>query len=123
VTPSILRHPAAPTAPVEEYRLSPERILEGDPLQSVWIEYQDPSGAFVVGTWASEPGTWRIRYTEHEYCRMLAGRCVIADEAGVEVAVGPGDEFTIPAGFVGTWRVLEAARKRFVIYEPVARTE
>ena len=118
MTPPILRHATPPDAPVEQYRLSPERILEGDPLQSVWIEYQDPSAVFVVGTWASEPGTWRIHYTEHEYCRMLEGRCVITDAAGNEFAVGPGDEFTIPAGFVGTWRVIEAARKRFVVYEP-----
>jgi hypothetical protein len=31
--------------------------------------------------------------------------------------VGPGDEFVIPRGFVGTWQVVEKTRKTYVIYE------
>ena len=115
--PAVVLMPATPAVDAEEYRVSPEKLLEGDPLQTVWLEYQDATGAFCAGVWSSEVGAWRIRYTEEEYCRILAGRSVITDESGHAVSVGPGDEFTIPAGFVGTWRVVEPTRKRFVIHE------
>ena len=118
--PAVLLLPARPQASAEEYRVAPEKLIEGNPRQTAWVEYQDPTGEFTVGLWSSEVGAWRIRYTEEEYCRILEGRSVITDEAGHAITVGPGDEFTIPAGFVGTWRVLEATRKRFVIHERAA---
>jgi uncharacterized cupin superfamily protein len=36
------------------------------------------------------------------------------------VTVGPGDRFVMPRGFRGTWEVVEATRKTFVIYQPAA---
>jgi uncharacterized protein len=102
----------------EEYFLPPEKLLLGNPRQSVWLQYTDPSGQFMAGIWHSERGRWKIRYTEQEYCRMLEGVSVITDQAGVSLTLRPGDECVIPAGFVGTWEVLEPTRKRFVIYEP-----
>jgi hypothetical protein len=114
-------HPSNPAGAPEEYSVAPENLVEGNPRQRAWVEYQDPTGEFVVGWWSSEAGAWRIRYTEQEYCRIVEGRSVITDEAGNAVAVGPGDEFTIPAGFVGTWRVLEPTLKRFVIHERSSR--
>jgi len=109
--------PAQPAAGAEEYFVAPERLIHGNPKQTVWLEYQDPSSQFSVGVWSSEVGEWRIRYTEEEYCRILEGRSVITNEAGQAVIVSAGHEFVIPAGFDGTWRVLEPTRKRFVIYE------
>jgi uncharacterized cupin superfamily protein len=113
----LVRLVADPTVAVEDYFIAAEKLIEGNPRQRVWLEYQDATGRFCAGLWESEPGAWRVRYTEEEYCRILAGRSVITDEAGRAVDVGPGDEFTIPAGFSGTWRVLETTRKRFVIHE------
>ena len=48
---------------------------------------------------------------------MLTGLSTITDETGAVLTVKAGDEFVIPAGFVGTWEVLEPTTKRFVIYE------
>lgn len=112
----------APTPAVEvyTYHVASDRLVSGNPLQSIWLEYEDPTKQFSVGIWASEVGEWRIRYTEEEYCRILEGRSVITDEAGRSVTVVAGTEFTIPAGFVGTWRVEEPTRKRFVIHEKPA---
>jgi uncharacterized cupin superfamily protein len=115
--PSVVMLPPRPAVDAEDYFVAPEKLVEGNPKQTVWIEYQDASTQFCAGLWASEPGAWRIRYTEEEYCRILEGRSEITDEAGHAVTVGPGDEFTIPAGFVATWRVLERTLKRFVIHE------
>lgn len=102
---------------VEEYYLDQEKLIEGNPKQSVWLDYTDPTGKFFVGTWASEVGKWNISYTEEEYCEILKGENVITDQDGNSVTVGPGDSFVVPGGFVGTWEVVRPTKKKFVIYE------
>lgn len=114
---TLRRLPPPSIAAAEDYYIAAEKLIDGNPRQTVWLEYEDPTGQFCAGVWASGIGAWRIHYTEHEYCRMLEGRSVITHESGAATTVTTGDEFVIPAGFVGTWRVLEPTRKRFVIYE------
>ncbi len=106
--------------PPEEYRLPAEKLLSGNPLQTVWMHYSDPTRQFFVGIWRSEPGKWRIAYTEEEYCHMLEGCSVITDALGQAFTVRAGDSFVVPRGFIGTWEVLETTTKRFVIHEPAA---
>ena len=115
---SVRKFPAADDAQGEEYFLPPEKLLQGNPRQTAWLHYTDPSGRFMAGIWHSERRRWKILYTEEEYCQVLEGRSVITDQAGNAVTVCAGDEFVIPAGFSGSWEVLEPTRKRFVIYEP-----
>lgn len=112
----IIRLSAESAAP-ESFLPSAEKILAGHPLQRVWSTYTDPTGRFTTGVWECEPGTWRIRYTEEEYCRILEGRSVLTAADGTSEAVSGGDEFVIPRGFEGTWQVLERTRKVYVIYE------
>ena len=102
---------------VEEYYLDREKLIDGNPKQSVWLCYSDSTEAFFVGNWASEVGKWNISYTEEEYCEILEGENVITDQDGNSVTVRTGDHFVIPSGFVGTWEVVEPTKKRFVIYE------
>lgn len=59
-----------------------ERIKAGNPEQTLWNHYSDPSQQFHVGFWACEPGRWAIHYTEHEYCQLLEGDVVIHDSPG-----------------------------------------
>ena len=120
MTSSSVRILAAPTDAGEEYFVDPVKLIRGNPRQTAWVQYTDPSGKFFAGFWASETGKWRISYTEQEYCSILEGVSVITDDQGVAVTVRPGDEFVIPRGFNGTWEVVEATRKRFVIHEPGA---
>lgn len=101
----------------EEYFLPPEKLVSGNPKQTVWTHYTDPSRQFFVGIWRSEPGKWRISYTEEEFCLMLEGTSVVTSEDGQSVTVRAGESFVIPRGFVGTWEVVEPTTKRFVIYE------
>jgi uncharacterized cupin superfamily protein len=105
------------SAEAESYFLPPEKLLSGNPRQTVRMLYTDPTKQFFVGEWESEVGKWRINYTEEEYCRMLEGVSVISDEQGCAVTVTAGDSFVIPRGFVGSWEVLQPTRKTFVIYE------
>jgi uncharacterized cupin superfamily protein len=101
----------------EDYYLPAEKLLIGNPKQSVWMNYTDPTDKFFVGTWFSEIGKWNISYTEEEYCELLEGTSVITDEAGQSVTVTKGDRFVVPRGFTGTWEVVQPTRKTFVIYE------
>lgn len=107
----------AHAASVGTYYLASEKLLKGNPKQTLHIQYTDPAGEFFVGLWSSEIGKWKVQYTEEELCCMLVGISVITDENGHSLTVQAGDEFIIPAGFVGTWEVIEPSTKRFVIYE------
>jgi len=100
-----------------EYLSAPEKILSGHPRQRVWSHYTDASQKFSVGIWECEPGAWRVRYTEEEYCRVVMGRSLLTNADGVVREVVAGDEFVIPRGFEGVWEALERTRKVYVIYE------
>ena len=58
-----------------------------------------------------------IRYTEHEFCHLLLGRVRIESEEGERWEFRSGDTFVIPAGFNGTWEVIEDCRKLYAIFE------
>ena len=74
--------PLDPVVAAEDYHLPPEKLLSGNPKQTVWMHYTDPTRQFCVGLWRSEPGKWRIAYTEEEYCQMLEGRSMAPAELG-----------------------------------------
>jgi len=103
-------------APVEA-PFEPAKLLAGAPRATVDNRYSDPSQQFHCGTWASTPGRWKVRYTEHEFCYLLSGRVRLVSSDGVAVEFGPGDAFVVPAGFSGTWETLESARKHYAIFE------
>lgn len=110
----------ADAAAPEEYFLPAERLIAGNPKQTLWMEYTDDSGQFFVGVWESGIGKWSVRYTEEEYFQILEGRCVITADDGEAVEVCSGESMVIPRGFTGTWEVIEPTRKTFVIFEPAA---
>ena len=111
-------HIFGPETPVPEtYWLAPEKLLAGNPRQSVWLDYTDVSGKFCAGVWHSEVGKWRIAYTEEEYCELLEGVSVVTDQQGRAVTLVAGSRFVIPRGFIGSWEVLEPTRKRFVLFD------
>lgn len=95
-----------------------DRRLQGDPRQSIWNVYSDPTAQFFAGRWSSACGAWRVHYTEHEFCHLLAGRVRISSESGKVCTFESGDSFVIPAGFRGIWMVEEPATKLYVIFEP-----
>lgn len=96
----------------------PARCLAGQPEARVANRYQDPDGRFFAGDWASSPGTWRVEYTEHEFCHLLEGVVVLTADDGRSWRFVAGDAWVIPAGFRGTWQTVESARKRYAILEP-----
>ena len=116
VTQKILAFRDCATA-VETYFLPEEKRLQGNPLQSLWPHYTDPTKQFFSGVWQSDIGKWQIHYTEEEFCQILEGISILTDAEGLSMRVAAGDNFIIPRGFHGTWEVLEKTRKIYVIYE------
>jgi uncharacterized cupin superfamily protein len=96
---------------------SPEKILAGIPRARVANQFADPSQQFFCGLWTSSAGKWRVKYTENEFCVILEGRSRIESSAGERLDVRSGDAFVIPAGFEGTWEVVEPCRKWYAIFE------
>lgn len=95
-----------------------DRVIAGAPLQAVANAYSDAGGRFHCGVWEGDVGCWRVHYTEHEFCHLLSGRLRLRGDDGHEVMLEAGQSFVVPAGFKGTWEVLETARKLYAIHEP-----
>ena len=117
---AIVRLDGAVAAEVSEPPV--ERVLAGSPQLQVRNYFADTSQQFFAGRWSATRGKWRVRYTENELCVMTAGRVVIESEAGARCVFGPGDAFVVPAGFAGTWEVLEDCSKIYAIFEARALT-
>jgi len=107
-------------AAVESQESTPDadKLLAGQPRQTVWNHYADPGNRFFAGFWTATRGKWRVRYTEHELCHLLTGRVALESADGERAEFAAGDSFVVPAGFVGAWEVLEDCRKLYAIFEP-----
>jgi uncharacterized protein len=101
----------------EESAMAADRVISGKPVARVANYFNDDSQQFFAGRWSATRGTWRVRYTENELCVMTSGKVVISSESGESYSFGPGDAFVIPAGFSGTWEVLEDCSKIYAIFE------
>jgi uncharacterized protein len=102
----------------EHSRPDARKLVSGDPQLSLWNYYSDPTQQFFAGVWAATRGSWRIHYSESEFCHLLSGRVAVSNEAGQRWEFGPGDSFVVPRGFVGIWEVIEDCRKAYAIFEP-----
>jgi uncharacterized cupin superfamily protein len=107
--------PALGEAPWE--MVPADKVLHGAPATRTWVLYEEEGGKLASGQWEATPGKWRIAYAEWEHVVVISGRCVIAGDDGTRIVAGPGDAFVIEPGFAGTWEVLEAMRKHWVIEE------
>ena len=99
-----------------------DRLISGNPRRDTWSAVEtDLAGAsrFYSGVWRSEVGHWRIAMgaTEQEVFTVLEGRCRVHSDAGGFQEAGPGQAIHIPAGFIGSFEVLEAVTKVYVITE------
>jgi hypothetical protein len=114
--PAVIGFPEPPPA-ADSYRPDASRIVSGDPVQRASVLYQSADGRFASGIWECEPGAWRVVFTESEFCHLLAGTIVVRGDDGSETTFKAGDAFVSPAGFTGTWHVVERAKKYFAYYE------
>jgi len=94
-----------------------DRILAGSPRQVISNYFSDPTQQFHSGRWSSTRGKWRIRYTESEFCCLTRGRVALENQAGQRWEFGAGEGFVVPAGFEGTWEVIEDCTKFYALFE------
>jgi uncharacterized cupin superfamily protein len=94
-----------------------DRLISGNPTTTVSNYFSDSTQQFFAGRWSATRGKWRVRYTENELCVMTAGRVVIESDAGERNTFAAGAAFVVPAGFSGTWEVLEDCSKIYAIFE------
>jgi len=106
----------APVA-TDESPVAADKLLGGSPVTRVANYFTDTTQQFFAGRWSATRGKWRVRYTENELCVMTAGRVVIESESGERNTFGAGDAFVVPAGFSGTWEVVEDCSKIYAIFE------
>ncbi|MBS0364401.1 MAG: DUF861 domain-containing protein [Proteobacteria bacterium] len=95
----------------------PDRLVSGTPQLQLRNFFSDGSQQFFAGRWSATRGKWRVRYTENELCVMTAGRVIIESTSGSRRSFGAGDAFVVPAGFAGTWEVVEDCAKVYAIFE------
>lgn len=118
MTPLIKLQAAMPGA-AEVDHPRPERLLRGNPRRETWNLVDEPvAGRLSVGVWRCEPGHWRIEMAadERELFTVLAGRCRLhAADGSHVVEAGPGEAVVIPAGFCGSFEVLEPLTKTYAI--------
>ena len=90
------------TVDAEQGALAPDRLISGDPEFRTWnVEERD--GGLYAGIWESTPGKWRIVYDEWEFCHILSGVSVIAEDGGQARTVGAGDSLVLRPVFKGSW--------------------
>ena len=116
MTVKLLMFKTATTA-TEALQPAPEKILSGAPAQTIRNHFSDASGQFFAGEWTGEIGKWQVRYSEDEFCYVTRGVVVVTDDSGERTTITAGDAFMVPAGFAGTWDVLEPVHKYYVIFE------
>jgi len=96
-----------------------ERLIDGNPRRDTWnrVDAELAAGRLYCGVWRCEPGHWFIEMAagEHELFTVLSGRCRVHAAAGGFEAVGPGEALYIPAGFRGSFEVLEPLTKTYAI--------
>jgi uncharacterized protein len=118
----LLKLQAAMPGPPESDHPRPERLLRGNPQRDTWNVVDAPLGSggrLFCGIWRCEPGHWRIEMGagEHELFTVLQGRCRVHREDGGFQEASAGEAVYIPAGFRGSFEVLEAVTKSYAIVE------
>ena len=94
-----------------------DRLISGEPHLTLWNYFTDASQQFFAGIWAATRGSWRVQYSECEFCHLLEGHVALSDQAGRRWEFRAGESFVVPAGFAGIWEVIEDCRKLYAIFE------
>jgi len=70
-----------------------------------------------VGVWECSPGKFRRQIKSAEFCHFIAGSCVFHADSGERLEIKAGDAVFFPANTLGTWEILETARKTYIILD------
>jgi uncharacterized cupin superfamily protein len=107
-------------ADVQHSTIAAPKAILGELSVTDALHFTSADSGFIAGIWESTPGKFHAVYEEDEFYYMLEGKVVIADDQGNARTFTPGDCIVVPAGFVGTWDVLENTKKFYAHHRPAA---
>ena len=96
----------------------PDRLVKGNPQRLTYDLYTHPHMG--CGIWQCEVGAWNIQFADNkqEFFQVIEGVVRIHDpKTDSYIEVSAGHAGIIPPAFVGTFEVIEAVKKYFVIVE------
>jgi len=96
----------------------PDRLVQGNPKRETYSLYEHPH--MNCGIWHCEVGSWNIQFAanEQEFFQIIEGVVRIHDKGtDTYIEVTAGNAGIIPPGFTGTFEVVEAVKKYFVVVE------
>lgn len=96
----------------------PDRLVKGNPQRLTFSLYEHPH--MNCGIWQCEVGAWNIQFADNkqEFFQVIEGVVRLHDrETQAFVEITAGDAGVIPPGFVGTFEVVEAVKKYYVVVE------
>ncbi len=95
-----------------------ERLVQGNPERHTYSLYSHPN--MDCGIWHCETGAWKIVFADNkqEFFNIIEGRVRIHDaQTQTYIEVKAGEAGIIPPAFIGTFEVIEAVKKYYVIVE------
>lgn len=96
----------------------PERLISGNPERITHSLYEHPNMS--CGTWQCEVGAWNIVFAanKQEFFQIIEGKVRLKDaKTNTFVEVKAGEAGIIPPSFQGTFEVIEAVKKYYVLVE------
>jgi uncharacterized cupin superfamily protein len=96
-------------------------ILGGNPEATSKKVAKSADYTSYIMVWDCTPGRFTWHYNKDETLVVVSGEVFIANDAGVERRLGPGDFAFFPGGSSATWRVTDRLRKVAVVRETMPR--
>jgi hypothetical protein len=96
----------------------PDRLVKNNPQRLTQSLYEHPN--MNAGIWQCEVGAWNIVFANNkqEFFYVLEGVVRLhAQNNQSFIEIKAGDAGVIPPGFIGTFEVVEAVKKYFVVVE------
>jgi len=96
----------------------PDRLVQGNPQRQTYSLYEHPHMG--CGIWHCEVGSWNIQFADNkqEFFQVMEGSIRIHDAHTQNfIEVKAGQAGIIPPSFIGTFEVIEAVKKYYVIVE------
>lgn len=95
-----------------------DRLVNGNPKRLTSTLYKHPN--MNCGIWQCEIGAWNIQFADNkqEFFQLIEGVVRLHDahtQSFIEIKAGEAG--IIPPSFIGTFEVVEAVKKYFVVVE------
>lgn len=113
---NLLSHPAPGAAAITSFRPKATSVSKNNQMEASLPFWENSDTSASTGIWECTPGTFTsFRENSSETCFILSGRVTLHGENSQQSTFGPGEMFTLPVGWKGSWEVHETVRKIYFI--------